>query len=103
MLHANARAKAVCYNCHTELAYEAGSNVLRTEQCPKCEVELRCCANCKFYDPQSYNECREPTAERLTEKKKANYCEFFALMADPEKEKEDQNKILNAAKSLFKD
>jgi hypothetical protein len=57
---------------------------------------------CSFYDPRSYNECRESTAERVVDKEKANYCEFFDL-ADPEGKAAEKATALTKANSLFKD
>lgn len=38
---------------------------------------MKVCLNCAFYDAASYNECREPSAERVIVKDRANFCEFF--------------------------
>ncbi|MDA9189702.1 hypothetical protein N9O57_01845 [bacterium] len=99
----NNKNGASCYNCHHSLDLTAGENVLRTENCPHCEASIRCCRNCKFYDAQSYNECREPMSERIVEKEKVNYCDFYLLQPDPLKEKENLKSVLNQANSLFKD
>ncbi len=45
--------------------------------CEHCRHDAHVCKNCDFYDPKIYNECRETAADRVTEKDKANYCEFF--------------------------
>ncbi len=34
--------------------------------------------NCAFYDPSAYNACREPQAERVLDKDRANRCDYFA-------------------------
>jgi len=57
---------------------------------------------CKFYDPSSYNECKEPVAERILEKEKPTFCEFFKLAGSGDHE-DDKNSLLDAANSLFKD
>jgi hypothetical protein len=31
-----------------------------------------------FYDPHAYNECREVSAERIIDKERANFCDYFA-------------------------
>jgi len=51
----------------------------RQEVCPRCRRDLRCCKQCKFYDRNAYNECREVSAERIIEKGRANFCDYFAL------------------------
>jgi hypothetical protein len=30
------------------------------------------------YDPSAHNRCREPQAEWVTDREKANFCDFFA-------------------------
>lgn len=38
---------------------------------------LHCCRNCRFYDPNAHNQCREPQAEWVKDKEMANFCDFF--------------------------
>ena len=90
-----------CFNCghHVELDDRLPHNAT----CEKCSSYLRCCLNCRFYDPNAYNECREFSAERVKEKEKANFCEFFEASSDSHfnsnKRKEEALGKLN---SLFK-
>ena len=53
--------------------------ISRQDTCPHCSRDLRCCKQCKFYDPNAYNECREVAAERIIDKERANFCDFFAV------------------------
>ncbi len=39
---------------------------------------MHACLNCEFYDPTCHNECRETMAERVVDKDRANFCEYFA-------------------------
>lgn len=73
-----------CHHCHGEIA--CSSPVGRSELCPRCGRDLRSCHNCTFFDLQSYNQCREPNAEPVTEKDRANFCEYFVFRetSDPE-------------------
>lgn len=64
-----------CYKCNatiTDIAY-----ITRSDICKKCGFNLRCCMNCEFYDSGSYNECTESQAERVTDKEKSNFCDYF--------------------------
>ena len=64
-----------CHCCGRE---RAGSGpVGRTETCDGCGADLHVCRNCEFYDPAAYNECRESRAERVLEKDRANFCDWF--------------------------
>ena len=51
--------------------------VSRRDVCPHCGRDLRCCKQCKFYDTSAYNDCREVAAERIIDKERANFCDFF--------------------------
>jgi len=53
------------------------SELQRTDSCPFCLSDLKCCLNCRFFDPAVSNQCREPLAEWTPDKAKANFCEFF--------------------------
>ena len=62
-------------------AVEAGS-ISRRDTCPGCGAELRACVQCAFYAPGQYNDCREPQAERVLDKERANFCDLFRPRAD---------------------
>jgi len=66
-----------CYRCRGELSFEA--KVSREAICPACSSDVHVCANCRFYDRSSHNQCREPAAEFVRDKERANFCEFFEL------------------------
>jgi hypothetical protein len=65
----------VCHHCGRELS--VATRVARVEGCPFCHSDLKCCLNCRLHDPGANNQCREPQAEWVTDKDKANFCEFF--------------------------
>ena len=46
---------------------------------PGCGVDLRCCRNCAFYDPQYANACREPHTDLVLDKEAGNFCDFFSF------------------------
>ena len=64
-----------CVFCNKDIPIEGKVN--RQDTCPQCNRDLRCCKQCKFYDPNAYNECREVAAERIVDKERANFCDFF--------------------------
>lgn len=66
-----------CYKCLTAL--EIKTPVGRKDVCPSCGADLRCCLNCVFYAPQAYNGCREPQADRVVEKERSNFCDYFSF------------------------
>ncbi|MBW1721575.1 MAG: hypothetical protein JRH13_03885 [Deltaproteobacteria bacterium] len=66
-----------CAFCHHEL--DIKGNIGRHDKCPHCGRDLRCCKQCRFYDPGAYNECREVSAERIMDKERANFCDYFQI------------------------
>ncbi len=64
----------ICARCGQRLELTRPS---RTDTCPGCGADLRACVQCAFYAPGMYNDCREPRAERVVDKERANFCEWF--------------------------
>lgn len=90
-----------CYHCQKTIPVLGAFKITRTEECPYCSTSLHCCRMCSFYDPKVYNECRETNADRIVDKEKANFCDYFNLSdgKNAENVKED---LLNSAAALFK-
>ena len=65
----------VCWSCGHE--HDFHGVIGRTAVCPECEEDAHACRNCVFYDQGSAHECREPVAERVKDKERANFCEHF--------------------------
>jgi len=65
-----------CHSCNNPV--DAGGRIGRTDTCPHCDADLHCCRNCRFYDAGSYNQCREPQADRVVDKESANFCDCFS-------------------------
>lgn len=91
-----------CSACGKELSVER--KVGRSETCGQCGADLHVCLNCLFYSPGAYNDCREPQAERVVDKKRSNFCDFFVFADDRDRRgrtagKEDARSRLDA---LFK-
>jgi hypothetical protein len=38
--------------------------------------------NCAHYDPAFHNQCRETQADRVVDKDRPNFCEYFAPSGD---------------------
>ena len=65
----------ICHRCRREITLEG--KIGRREACPGCGADLHCCLNCSFHDPGAYNQCREPQAERVLDKDRGNFCDWF--------------------------
>jgi hypothetical protein len=57
---------------------------------------------CQFYDTKAYNECREPMADRITEKEKANFCDYFKIGGGENDAEKKRQELLAKAQALFK-
>lgn len=90
-----------CHVCQKTLDLEPGQKIGLKEECPFCYASLHCCKMCKFYDITAYNECRETSADRIVEKEKANFCDYFILKGSGN-DGDDKNDLLAAANALFK-
>lgn len=69
-----------CQACAKEIRIDR--TVGRQETCPHCGTDLHVCLNCSFYSPGAYNDCREPQAERVVDKKRSNFCDYFVFCDD---------------------
>lgn len=90
-----------CHACQKTLDLELGQKIFKSEECPHCYADLRVCKMCDFFDTSSYNDCREPSAPRVVEKDKANFCDFFKL-ATPGTSNSSKDDLMSAADALFK-
>ena len=88
-----------CYECSVKCTSESKFGF--RDECDSCGADIHCCLNCEFYETSSYNQCRETSADSITDKEKANFCDFF----QPGSGQGAGNKkegLLNAAEALFK-
>jgi len=65
----------ICFSCHTENIFV--DRVGFRDTCVHCFSDLHVCKTCQFYDPKVYNECQEPSADRVKDKEKNNFCDFY--------------------------
>lgn len=89
-----------CFQCGTEMTFS--DRVGRREDCPKCHADAHCCRNCQFYDPKVYNECREPSADKVMEKERANHCDYFSPGQGEGGKSVSKDDLLSAAEALFR-
>ena len=89
----------ICHQCRKEIKLE--TFIGRQEQCPFCGADLHCCLNCTFYERGAYNDCREPQAERVLDKARANFCDYFRFKTAAVKG-EEKTAAEDKLKGLFK-
>lgn len=95
-----AASSLFCYNCNKEISNSV--SIGRRDECPQCRADVHVCKNCEFYDSKSYNECREPQADVVKEKDRANFCDFFSPRQGPGGGVDKGAALRAAAESLFK-
>jgi hypothetical protein len=66
----------VCWKCGASLA-ALTLPLSRRDECANCRAELHVCRMCVEYDTSVAKQCREPTAEEVSNKTGANFCDFF--------------------------
>ena len=95
-----AESKTVCFSCHTEHAFF--ERIGRKDDCDSCGADLHVCLNCQHHDVSSYNECRETSADRIVEKDRSNFCDFFTARSGALTGDDSKDQIMSAAEALFK-
>jgi hypothetical protein len=70
-----------CFACGTRIELPGGARVGFRDECPRCRTDLHVCRNCARHDPGAHNQCREPAAEPVADRERANRCEWFAPAA----------------------
>jgi hypothetical protein len=92
----------LCHKCKKEI--DVPKTVGRKDTCPMCQADLRCCRNCRHYDPKYYNQCRESQAERVIDKERANFCDYFKFKdnASEGTAKDDKDFTRKKLDDLFK-
>ena len=89
-----------CWNCNNKLE---STDYGRQETCPNCGKDSRVCYNCSFHDKAYNNECREPQADRVVDKDRSNFCDFFnPKTGDNLNPGKTKDKLTSAAEELFK-
>jgi hypothetical protein len=65
-----------CWKCGHTLD-ELPKPLRRRDECPACRADLHVCRMCEFYDTSVAKSCREPVAEEVNDKERANFCDYF--------------------------
>lgn len=71
----------VCWKCGASLA-DVLIPFSRREECPACHADLHVCRMCEFYDTSVSRSCREPIADEVRDKERANFCGYFKPIPD---------------------
>ena len=90
--------EGICWHCGHALA---ASDFTREGECPNCRRQTHVCRNCRFYAPGRSNDCFEPVAEAVSDKQRANFCDYFEPGKDGYRAQADSDKLKADADSLF--
>jgi predicted RNA-binding Zn-ribbon protein involved in translation (DUF1610 family) len=91
-------AEGVCWSCGAKLS---ASDYAREGTCPQCRKQTHVCRNCRFYEPGRPNDCQEPVAEAVTDKQRANFCDYFEPSSESYRPGGDPEAFRAAADKLF--
>jgi len=90
----------VCWKCGASLGH-LSLPLRRLEECKACGAELHACRLCEFHDPGVAKACREPVAEEVKDKSRANFCDYFRPRAGAWQGGGGQDAARAALESLF--
>ena len=65
-----------CWKCGLSLG-DIPLPLSRFAECKSCHAPLHVCRLCEFYDTRVAKSCREPIAEEVKDKTRANFCDYF--------------------------
>lgn len=65
-----------CWKCGASLQ-DVPLPFSRYAKCKSCQSELHVCRMCLFYDKTVSKMCREPIAEEVKDKQRANFCGYL--------------------------
>ncbi|HCM25533.1 MAG: hypothetical protein A2Z99_01450 [Treponema sp. GWB1_62_6] len=67
----------MCWYCGS--AVVDAEPIGRSARCLDCSKDLRSCRNCRFFLPGGKGDCAESSTEFVSDKERANFCDWFAL------------------------
>ena len=65
-----------CWKCGASLA-EVPVPFARVAECSVCRADLHVCRMCVFFDPGVRRGCKEPVADEVSDRERANFCGYF--------------------------
>lgn len=91
-----------CFSCQKTIEVFAGVPIGRRDECNACGADVHVCKNCVHYDRSAYNECKEPQADYVKEKDRANFCDYFTPSDKKGTAGTSKDDLLAQAEALFK-
>ena len=91
-----------CSSCNASRELASGERIGFRDCCDGCGADLHTCVNCLLHDPSAYNECRESSSERVSDRERSNRCEYFAPSDAEGGSGEERAVALSDLEGLFK-
>jgi len=91
-----------CFSCQATIEIPSGGRVGFRDDCSSCHSDLHVCRNCAHHDPGAHNECRESNAEWVSDRERANRCDYFVWNDRPGERTDDRGQTLADLDALFK-
>ena len=91
-----------CSLCKTAVPLAAGERIGFRDECSRCSADLHTCHNCTHHDASAYNECREPNSERVSNRERANRCDYFSPSLQEGGSDRTRKQALSALGDIFK-
>ena len=79
-----------------------GERIGFRDACEGCDADLHSCVHCAHYDPGAHNDCREPSAEYVADRDRANRCDWFQAGSRGGADGSERARALGDLDSLFK-
>lgn len=74
----------------------------RADTCKKCGRDTKACKGCQNYDTSANNHCHEDQAERVVDKERSNFCDYFKPKSGKGTSSNSRDAMKAAAEALFK-
>lgn len=71
-------AEFQCWRCGAVIVEDVAL-LRREEMCTACNADLKVCKSCTFYNPSVADACDEPIAAAVTNKERANFCDYYKM------------------------
>lgn len=78
-----------CWKCGASLP-DVPVPFARVAECPCCRADLHVCRMCEFFDPRVRRGCKEPVADEVSDRERANFCGYFTPVAGLDPGTEDR-------------
>jgi hypothetical protein len=91
-----------CVACNRAIEVAPGERIGFRDTCEGCDADLHSCVHCAHYDPGAYNDCREPSAEYVADRERANRCDWFRPGDPKGGTRTERTRALDDLEALFK-